>query len=97
VRRVARRHAGVVEVLVAQQRAVVARNAVALADQQAQAALRRCAQQLCGGDLPVARIAARCGFACAEAMRLAFQRHLNVTPTDFRARFQSAGAGESRG
>jgi AraC-like DNA-binding protein len=46
---------------------------------------------LSDGDLPVARIAQRCGFASAEAMRLAFQRHLNITPTDFRARFQSAG------
>jgi transcriptional regulator GlxA family with amidase domain len=49
-------------------------------------------RQLSDGDLPVARIAQRCGFASAEAMRLAFQRHLNITPTDFRARFQSAGA-----
>jgi transcriptional regulator GlxA family with amidase domain len=54
-------------------------------------------RQLSGSDLPVARIAGRCGFASAEAMRLAFQRHLNVTPTDFRARFQSAGGGEARG
>jgi transcriptional regulator GlxA family with amidase domain len=49
-------------------------------------------RQLSDGDLPVARVAGRCGFASAEAMRLAFQRHLNVTPTDFRARFQSAAA-----
>jgi transcriptional regulator GlxA family with amidase domain len=47
-------------------------------------------RQLSESDVPVARIAGRCGFASAEAMRLAFQRHLNVTPTDFRARFQSA-------
>ncbi len=52
-------------------------------------------RHLSDSDLPVARIAARCGFASAEAMRLAFQRHLNVTPSDFRARFQSAG-GASR-
>lgn len=48
-------------------------------------------RQLSESDVAVARIAGRCGFASAEAMRLAFQRHLNVTPTDFRARFQSAG------
>ena len=42
--------------------------------------------------LPVARIAERCGFASSEAMRLAFHRHLNVTPADFRARFQSSTA-----
>lgn len=54
-------------------------------------------RHLSEGDLPVARIAGRCGFASAEAMRLAFQRHLNVTPTDFRARFQSAVGGAARG
>ncbi len=43
--------------------------------------------------LPIARIAERCGFASSEAMRLAFHRHLNVTPADFRARFQSSKAG----
>jgi transcriptional regulator GlxA family with amidase domain len=48
-------------------------------------------RHLSDSDLPLARIAARCGFASAEAMRLAFQRHLNVTPGEFRARFQSAG------
>lgn len=41
--------------------------------------------------LPVERIAERCGFASAAAMRLAFQHHLNVTPRDFRTRFQSTG------
>jgi transcriptional regulator GlxA family with amidase domain len=45
---------------------------------------------LSASALPVARIAERCGFASAEAMRLAFHRHLNVTPADFRARFQSS-------
>ncbi|MDB5951536.1 MAG: AraC family transcriptional regulator [Massilia sp.] len=54
-------------------------------------------RHLSDGDLPVARIAQRCGFASAEAMRLAFQRHLNITPTDFRARFQSAGGAPQRG
>jgi transcriptional regulator GlxA family with amidase domain len=51
-------------------------------------------RQLSDSELPVARIAARCGFASAEAMRQAFQRHLNVTPTDFRARFQTAGGSQ---
>jgi transcriptional regulator GlxA family with amidase domain len=50
-------------------------------------------RQLSENDLPLARIATRCGFASAEAMRLAFHRHMNVTPSDFRARFQTtAGA-----
>jgi len=47
---------------------------------------------LTDGELPVATIAARCGFPSAEAMRVAFQRHLNVAPSDFRARFQTVGS-----
>ena len=43
---------------------------------------------LTDGQQPVARIAERCGFASAEAMRVAFQRHLNVPPAAFRARFR---------
>lgn len=46
--------------------------------------------------LSVARIAERCGFASPAAMRLAFQRHLNITPVDFRARFQSTDAAPRR-
>ncbi|CAN7355198.1 AraC family transcriptional regulator [Pseudoduganella sp. LjRoot289] len=42
-------------------------------------------------DLSIARIAAHCGFASAEAMRLAFRRHLDIAPNDVRARFRSAG------
>lgn len=45
---------------------------------------------LTDGDMPIARIAARCGFASEEAMRLAFHRHVKVSPADFRARFRSA-------
>ncbi|MEJ7807561.1 MAG: helix-turn-helix domain-containing protein, partial [Telluria sp.] len=43
------------------------------------------------GDQSIARVAARCGFASAEAMRLAFKRHLDIAPSDFRARFRTAG------
>ena len=39
---------------------------------------------------PVARIAAACGFANAEAMRRAFQRALGISPADYRARFATA-------
>jgi transcriptional regulator GlxA family with amidase domain len=46
---------------------------------------------LTGGRQPVDRVAARCGFASAEAMRVAFQKHLQVSPSEFRARFQSTG------
>lgn len=40
--------------------------------------------------LDVARVAARCGFPSAEAMRVAFQRALNVAPSEFRERFHSS-------
>ncbi len=53
-------------------------------------------RSLTDGDLPVSRIAARCGFASAEAMRLAFKRHLDIAPIDFRARFRSTGAGRGK-
>lgn len=43
---------------------------------------------LTDGDMPVERVAARCGFASAEAMRLAFKRHVAIAPSAFRARFQ---------
>jgi transcriptional regulator GlxA family with amidase domain len=43
---------------------------------------------LTDSDMPVTKVADRCGFPSAEAMRVAFQRHLNVAPSDFRARFQ---------
>jgi transcriptional regulator GlxA family with amidase domain len=43
---------------------------------------------LTDGELPVERVAARCGFASAEAMRLSFKRHLAIAPSEFRARFQ---------
>jgi len=46
---------------------------------------------LTSAQTPVARVADRCGFPSAEAMRVAFQRHLKVSPSDFRARFQSSG------
>lgn len=43
---------------------------------------------LTDGELAVERVAARCGFTSAEAMRQAFKRHLAVAPSQFRARFQ---------
>jgi transcriptional regulator GlxA family with amidase domain len=53
-------------------------------------------RSLTDGDLSIARIAARCGFASAEAMRLAFKRHLDTAPNDFRARFRSSNPGQRR-
>lgn len=45
---------------------------------------------LTGSTLPMARVAERCGFASSESMRQCFQRHLEVAPNEFRARFRSA-------
>jgi len=47
---------------------------------------------LSGTALPLAHIAERCGFASDEAMRQCFQRHLEIAPGEFRARFRSAGS-----
>jgi transcriptional regulator GlxA family with amidase domain len=44
------------------------------------------------GDLPIAQVAARCGFHSDEAMRIGFQRHLHTSPSEFRDRFRSVGA-----
>lgn len=40
--------------------------------------------------LPVERVAARCGFGSGEAMRLAFKKHIDTAPNEFRARFRTA-------
>ena len=47
---------------------------------------------LTDGTLPMERIAARCGYSSGEAMRAAFQRHLHVSPSEFRLRFRSTGS-----
>ena len=47
-------------------------------------------EMLTDGNRPIEWIAARCGFASADAMRAAFQRQLNIAPSDFRKRFRSA-------
>lgn len=39
--------------------------------------------------LPVRVIASQCGFGTAEHLRRTFQRHLKVSPQDYRGRFQS--------
>jgi transcriptional regulator GlxA family with amidase domain len=43
------------------------------------------------GDEPVESIARRHGFGTAETLRRTFQRRLGVAPSDYRARFRSAG------
>ena len=45
-------------------------------------------RHLTDGTLSIERIAARCGFSSGEALRVAFHRHLHISPTEFRSRFQ---------
>jgi transcriptional regulator GlxA family with amidase domain len=45
---------------------------------------------LTGSTLSMTRIAERCGFGSDESMRQCFQRHLDISPSEFRARFRSA-------
>jgi transcriptional regulator GlxA family with amidase domain len=47
-------------------------------------------RRLAAARVPVARVAAACGFANPETMRRAFQRALGVSPADYRARFATA-------
>ncbi|MGE7991655.1 GlxA family transcriptional regulator [Pseudomonas sp. NPDC089554] len=55
-------------------------------------------RQLENSDWHIERIARQCGFGNEERMRLAFQRHLAVTPRDYRARFaRSMPLAESQG
>ena len=40
-------------------------------------------------DLPIKRVALRCGFACEETLRRSLQRAMGVTPQAYRERFAS--------
>jgi len=44
------------------------------------------------GGLSLEQVADRCGFASAEQMRRAFQRHLHIVPIDYRRRFHRQAA-----
>ena len=46
---------------------------------------------LAGSTLPVASVASRSGFGSEERMRRVFQRHLKISPSDFRERFRAQG------
>ncbi|HVP85248.1 MAG TPA: GlxA family transcriptional regulator [Rhizomicrobium sp.] len=46
---------------------------------------------LAGSTLPVASVASRAGFGSEERMRRVFQRHLKISPSDFRERFRAQG------
>ena len=41
-------------------------------------------------ELAISEISTRCGYGSAEAMRLAFDRHLNVVPREYRRRFSTS-------
>jgi transcriptional regulator GlxA family with amidase domain len=47
---------------------------------------RRC---LLDSDQGLGQVAGRCGYPTLEALRLSFQRHLKVSPGEFRARFRT--------
>ncbi|WP_091028578.1 GlxA family transcriptional regulator [Glycomyces harbinensis] len=49
------------------------------------ARLAAAAQLLSASDLPVSRVAARCGFASAEALRQAFAREYGIAPSQYRS------------
>jgi transcriptional regulator GlxA family with amidase domain len=49
-------------------------------------------QALADGSEPIDIVAARFGFGSAERLRRSFQRHLAVTPSQFRHNFQISGA-----
>ena len=65
---------------------------LAYADLRAQRALAEdlrieTARRLLEQDLPIARVASRCGFGSEETLRRAFLRKLGVTPQAYRERF----------
>jgi transcriptional regulator GlxA family with amidase domain len=39
---------------------------------------------------PISRVAQRCGYSTAEGMRLTFDRHLGISPRDYRRRSTTA-------
>jgi transcriptional regulator GlxA family with amidase domain len=47
-------------------------------------------------EVPLQRIADRCGFADVHSMRRVFQRKLGVGPTDYRATFQTSSPPQKR-
>jgi transcriptional regulator GlxA family with amidase domain len=53
----------------------------------------RARRDLLDTNAPIKRVASRCGFVTRRRMDRAFARTISATPTEFRARFQSPGAG----
>ncbi len=56
----------------------------------ARARLDAARRKLSAVRAPLERVAAQCGFPSAEIMRRTFQRELNVSPSDYRARFATS-------
>ncbi|MGH8496555.1 MAG: GlxA family transcriptional regulator [Gammaproteobacteria bacterium] len=54
------------------------------------ARLEAARRELSEGRRSIDQVAARCGFGTAETLRRTFIRHLQITPNDYRHRFQSA-------
>lgn len=54
--------------------------------------LERARQLLEQSRNPIGTIAKQCGYGSADAMRIAFDRHLNTTPREYRRRFSSTEA-----
>lgn len=48
---------------------------------------RQCLEQ---SDVALSQIARRCGYASADGLRLAFDRHLGLSPRDYRRRFATS-------
>jgi transcriptional regulator GlxA family with amidase domain len=55
-----------------------------------QSRLERARHYLEDTQLPVSEVAECCGYTTAEGMRLAFDRHLGVSPREYRRRFASS-------
>lgn len=55
-----------------------------------QCRLESARQHLERSDLPLAQIARKCGYATPDGLRLAFDRHLGVSPREYRRRFASS-------
>jgi transcriptional regulator GlxA family with amidase domain len=55
-----------------------------------QSRLERARHYLEDTQRPVSEVAECCGYTTAEGMRLAFDRHLGVSPREYRRRFSSS-------
>jgi len=55
-----------------------------------QSRLERARRHLEETHLPVSQVAERCGYTTREGMRLAFDRHLSISPREYRRRFSTS-------